>query len=116
MFGLGRLPVRTRIGIITIGCWIGILIGVFRWRLTGDTTLLEAFNRVGLVMLALWLAWPELVIMPRWFFFALPVVIAVGAWRPMLLIYALPLLLLYWFIVPRKKDEKKTGNKSQTGK
>lgn len=106
MFGLDRLSIRTRVGVITIGCWVGIMIGFFRWRATGDTTLLEAFNRIGLVMLALWIAWPELQILPRWVFYIMPVVVLIGAWRPIILLYALPLLLLYWFIAPRKKRGK----------
>ncbi|MDO5580363.1 MAG: hypothetical protein Q4G69_04470 [Planctomycetia bacterium] len=93
-----KIPVRTRIGIITIFFWIGMLAGYCSMWATGKTGVLNVCNRFGLIMLALWLAWPELERLPRWIFFALPFVIVVGVWRPILLIYLLPLLFLFWFL------------------
>ncbi|MDO4587531.1 MAG: hypothetical protein Q4C95_09575 [Planctomycetia bacterium] len=100
---------RTKIGLITIVLFIGILIGAWRSYQNGtsDDPISEACNRIGIMMFILWVAWPELVRLPRWFYISIPIIMAIAAWRPMILIYACPLLLLYWFLLPNKKSKKK---------
>lgn len=98
MFRFFDLPLRTRVGVVTVGCWIGVFIAF--WY--GNVDLQAGLVRMAMMLAAMWLAWPELVVLPRWFLLALPFVLVIAAFRPWALLFILPLALLYWFIVPRK--------------
>jgi hypothetical protein len=59
--------------------------------------------RIGLVLGAFWLAWPQLVRIPWWFVqigLAGTLVVAV---RPKAALLVLPILLALWMVRPRKK-------------
>ena len=103
-----EMSMRTKIGWITIALFLGIAYGMYRYITFRDATFLE-FNRPGILMLILWIAWPELETLPRWMFLTLPVVTLVAAFRPQILIVVLPLTLLYLFLRPKpqKKSESK---------
>ena len=59
-----------------------------------DSTFALAAIRVGIVMAVLWLAWPQLVSLPRWMMFTLLGAAAVVSWRPKALLFALPVLVI----------------------
>ena len=99
-----KLPLRTRIGILAILCWIGILAGIVQYYKTGNDLLFKMFNRVGIFLLFLWMAWPELERLPRWVYFVMPIMIIVAVWRPQMLIIVVPLALLYWYIRPKPES------------
>src|ERR1700722_3580624 len=57
--------------------------------------------RVGIVMAVLWLAWPQLVVLPRWIMLTLLGAVAVCVWRPKALLFALPVLVILAVMRPR---------------
>ncbi len=60
-----------------------------------------AFIRVGMVMLAVWLAYRDMQRIPVWMFGAGVMGLAIVAWRPKLIIIVLPVLVAFWFLRPR---------------
>jgi hypothetical protein len=59
--------------------------------------------RIGLVLGAFWLAWPQLARIPWWFVQAGLVGTLVVAVRPKAAVLVLPILAALWMIRPRKK-------------
>lgn len=57
--------------------------------------------RGGGCLAVLWLAYPDLLNIPRWLWIALPVMILILAKWPRLFLLIIPLLILYAFIRPR---------------
>lgn len=58
--------------------------------------------RVGLVLGALWLAYPELSRVPPWLFGVLAVAIGIVMVRPRLIIIVAPAVVAIWILRPRK--------------
>lgn len=78
-----------------------------------NTEGLEAAGlRVGLVMVALWLAYPELVKLPTWISVATFVATPIIAWRPRAALIVLPVLLVTWILYPRSKKRVDGESKS----
>jgi hypothetical protein len=50
--------------------------------------------RMGLVLGAFWLAWPDLHRLPRWVWFALPIGLLVVVYAKGVLVYAAPILIV----------------------
>ena len=97
-------PIRVRSGIIAIVLWILSFLG---WRY-GYSPLYEgAFVRSAVVMSLLWLAWPELVRLPRWLFIIVPFILIIAAFQPRILLVLIPVLLLYGFLIPKPKKRKR---------
>ena len=85
------MPIRKRAGLITIVLWAAALIC---W-LQGAGQLWEgALLRTAVVMTLLWSAWPQLVRLPRWIFFAVPLTCIAAALRPRILVVLVPLFLI----------------------
>jgi len=99
------IPTRTKVGWIAIGMGVLILIGV----ITGEASLFE-FNRMGIVMFLLWLAWPELEALPRWALFVVPISVVACAWRPQFLVVVLPLSFIYLLLRPSTRPAQKRKN------
>jgi hypothetical protein len=61
--------------------------------------------RVGFVLGALWLAWPQIMAFlaraPRWLLVASGIGLIIGAARPWLLLIIVPALGVLWFLGPR---------------
>ena len=100
---------RKKVGWITIGMAILVAYGFY----SGEAGLLE-LNRMCVMMGLLWLAWPELERLPRWIFFAIPVLVVLCAWRPQLILIVVPALFLLWLLQPPKsrRSPKSTAKKT----
>ncbi len=85
---------------------IVMIYGVFRYYTVDDKTLFE-MNRTYVVVLLLWIAWPELEALPRWFLSLVALVGLVCAWRPQYLVFAIPAFFLYLLFRPSPKRKKK---------
>ena len=64
---------------------------------THDSALLE-LNRIFIILLLLWMAWPELEKLPRWLLILIPICAIACAWRPQYLLIVIPLTILYLFL------------------
>lgn len=106
-------PTRKKVGWIALG--MAVLVAYGFW--SGEAGLLE-LNRMCVMMFLLWLAWPELERLPRWIFFAIPILVVLCAWRPQLLLFVGPALFFLWLLQPPKsRRSKKTPKKpSQSSK
>jgi hypothetical protein len=91
---------RPTVGFIAIALAIGGL--VLRAYFPDDAYVRDACWRPGLVMGLLWLALPQLVQLPRWMMISLLVSGLLVMWRPRVVLLALPLLAVMWFLRPRR--------------
>jgi hypothetical protein len=99
---------RTKIGVVAL-----LLIGAAMWLYSngpgGSTAggLAGACVKVGLVLGALWLALPQIERFfsrtPKWLLTAGVIALIVCVVKPILLIFAIPLLGLLWFLGPKLK-------------
>ena len=94
------MAMRDKIGLIALVLAALACYSKFRGS---DPLYLAAYVRSAIIMGILWMAWPELVLLPRWIYISLPILLIVGAFRPHLLLIFVPLILLYWFLVPKPK-------------
>lgn len=103
------MSTRTKIGLI--GLVLLIAGGYLRWlppdSLSNPDTFVAACLRVGLVMCALWLAYPELVKLPTWISAATFIATPLIAWRPRAALVILPVLFIAWVLYPRGKKSAK---------
>ena len=92
-----------------------MIYGVFRHYTANDDSLFE-MNRTYVVVLLLWIAWPELEALPRWFLTFVILVGLVCAWRPQYLVFTIPALFLYLLFrpLPGKRKKKSVGDPSST--
>ena len=86
-----------------------MIYGIFRHYTVGDDSLFE-MNRTYVVVLLLWLAWPELEALPRWFLTFVIIVGLVCAWRPQYLVFTIPAVFLYVLFRPSAKHKKKSAD------
>ncbi len=93
-------PTVGLIGAALLAGWIALWIWPLAW--SGSDALQGAFLRVGVVMLAIWAAQPQLKRVPPWLFSLAGVLAIVVALRPRWAIIAVPLLVALWFLRPRK--------------
>lgn len=121
-----KIPIRTRIALLTILVWLAIPYAWWQYK-NGKPDYLSFCLRGGLVMSVFWLAWPEVEKLPKWIFLALPFAAIIAIWRPMLLIYLIPIYFIVKIINfvlfellaplpdPKKQQGKnvKTSNKSE---
>jgi hypothetical protein len=91
---------RPTIGAITVGLF-GIAAVLWLIAPEHESTAALACVRVGIVMGVLWLAQPQLVMLPRWIALTILGAMAVVAWRPKALLFALPVLVLLAVMRPR---------------
>jgi len=60
--------------------------------------------RIGLVLGAAWLAYPELSCIPKWLYGVLAVAIVIVMIRPKLIIIVAPVVVAIWMFWPKKKS------------
>ena len=93
---------RLTIGIIG---WLLLIVGIglFFFGPRNDTGMMlcGACVRVGLIMLALWLAFPQVSRVPPWIYGCSLAALIVVAARPKWIIWVGPALLALWFLRPR---------------
>ncbi len=103
---------RTVLGILAIVFFFG---GVLLYLLgpATETSLMFSSSgiRIGLVLGAFWLAYPQLSYVPWWFVQALLVGTLVIAIRPKAALFVLPLLAAMWIVRPRKKPPRRPRKK-----
>ncbi len=98
---------RVTIGIIG---WVLLIVGIFIFFYGPHddtwTMLCGACVRVGLIMLALWLAFPQVSRVPPWIYGCSLVALIVVAARPKWIVWVGPSLVALWLVRPRpgKKD------------
>jgi hypothetical protein len=97
---------RLKIGLVALALLVAAV--VLYARGPGGSTangLAGACMKVGLVLGALWLAMPQIMRFfsrtPRWLLTAGVIALIVCVVKPMLLIFAIPLLGLLWFLGPK---------------
>ena len=93
---------RHAIGMISITLLLGA-VWFLIWPPDGAAAqqLETACRRVGLLMGALWLAYPQLYRLPNWLWTALPVLVVILAFRPRWLLLAVPLIIVLAILKPR---------------
>ena len=95
---------RHALGIISVVLLIlGVYFFVWPPSAAAQQWLHGSCIRIGLVMLAVWLAYPHLVRIPKWMVGGLLVGMAVVAVRPKLVVLVIPLLVAFWLLRPRTK-------------
>lgn len=97
---------RTILGILAIAFAVGGLL-MLTIGPPGESYLMMGSSglRIGLVLGAFWLAYPQLSYVPWWFVQALLVGALVIAIRPRVAFIVLPLLVVVWLIRPRKRPQ-----------
>jgi hypothetical protein len=97
----------------TLGLFAVILLAAgLLLRDPSDNTLSAASGaclRVGLLMGIWWFAWPQVQHIPRWLAITSGLVLLVAMRWPKLLLVAIPLLALMWFLGPRTPREEPTA-------
>lgn len=104
------VTMRSKIGWIAFSLIALLIYGILRYRTTGDVGFFE-LNRTCIIMLLLWLAWPELEALPRWLLFLVPICVGVCAWRPQYIVVILPIAFLYLLLRRPAKQHAKEKNK-----
>lgn len=66
-----------------------------------DESLTGSTLRVGMLMAVWWFAYPQLNRVPRWLAWTLGVMLVVVMIRPKLILAAVPVLIVLWFLRPR---------------
>lgn len=85
------------LGLLALGVWLWL--GPFEG--SDANVAVGACWRVGLVLAAIWLAYPQIDRVPVWFLPTSLIVLILIAWRPRLMILAVPLLVALWALRPR---------------
>ncbi|MBQ9873912.1 MAG: hypothetical protein IJM30_05575 [Thermoguttaceae bacterium] len=96
---------RSKIGWIAVGMVALLVYGTLRYKTSGDAGFFE-LNRTCVIMILLWLAWPELEALPRWLLFVVPICACACAWRPQYLLVVLPLAFVYLLLRPPARKKK----------
>ncbi len=68
-----------------------------------STALRDGCWRVAFILALLWLALPQLRLLPRWMFYTIGGALAVVVWRPKLIFFVAPALVLAWMLRSRQK-------------
>jgi hypothetical protein len=97
---------RAKLGIIAI---VLLTAGAYvHWfppeSLENPDALKAACLRVGFVVAALWLAYPELIKLPTWISAATMIATPIIAWKPRVALLVIPVLLLLWILYPKRKQ------------
>ncbi len=88
----------------TLGLIAALLLGlsVFVQLRCPEAGIAGPLLRVGLVVGALWLAHPQLRLLPKWMIAVLLGTLLLVSWRPKILWFALPVLILLVILRPRR--------------
>lgn len=97
------IPQRTKVGLISLALLLAAAALVV-WPLSDPSTHVAAqgaFVRIGLIMAAIWLALPQLSVLPRWLLVMVILSAVVVAFRPKYAIVAVPLVIAFLVLRPR---------------
>ena len=107
------MSTRTKFGWIVAALGVVAAFGLFRYYYARDDSLLQ-INRTFVIAFLLWLAWPELARLPKWLATVVPIVAIICAWRPQLILVALPIAFVYLLLRPTPKPKKKSAEPSKS--
>jgi hypothetical protein len=91
---------RTALGTIALILFVAAA-GLWILEPSRSSPAAGACVRIGTVLLALWLALPQLAMLPRWMMFLFFGAAAVVCYNPKALLFALPVLVLVAVLRPR---------------
>ncbi len=92
---------RHILGILAMGCFLGAA-ALWRWSPGDHYALLEGMAwRVGALLTAWWLAYPDLDRLPGWLLVVLPAAVLLVFYRPKFLLLLIPALIVLALIRPR---------------
>jgi len=95
---------RHAIGVIAIALLgVGIFFLIWPPRDSALQWLHGSSVRIGVVLLAVWLAWPEISRVPRWMYGLVTAGILIVMIQPKLVAFVVPALVVVWFLRPREK-------------
>jgi hypothetical protein len=94
---------RHLIGILSIALLaFAAILWLFQPTIDGMMLQLEAACwRIGACLAVLWLAYPDLLNIPRWFWLTMPVLLIIIAKWPRIFLLLIPLLILFAIFRPR---------------
>jgi len=93
---------RHAIGTIALLLLLGaVVLWIWPVQWGGDEALLGALVRVGAVMAALWLAYPDVKRLPAWVLATVPLLLVVLALRPRWFLILLPIVIALAILRPR---------------
>lgn len=84
---------------------VGVGLTVFPPSGGNTESIRAAALRLGPFLLVLWLAFPQLERLPEWFFWLLPILIYLLAFRPRWFFLALPFVLAAAILMPRRRTK-----------
>lgn len=104
---------RNALGVIALSL---VCVGIYYWIWPPGSSELEFLHgsciKSGTVLIALWLAYPQLERLPTWLFIPCLVVPVIIAIRPRLALILIPILAVLWIIRPRHVTPKSNSRQS----
>jgi|SRR5687768_1731277 hypothetical protein len=96
------MTTRSKLGILTV-LLLGIALSLRLFADKDNATAEFACLRMAIVLGAAWMAYPQLMTLPRWMMLATAAVGIVAAIKPKALIIGLPLLVALFMLRPKSK-------------
>jgi len=96
------MTTRSKLGILTV-LLLTIALGLRLFADEDKATAEFACLRMAIVLGAAWMAYPQLVVLPRWMILSTTAVAIVAAIKPKALIIGLPLLAILFMLRPKSK-------------
>lgn len=95
---------RHAIGVLGLALLAGgVWFHFFPPQTTAQITLESACWRGGSIAVVVWLAFDQIIRLPTWALVAVPIVLAILAFRPKIMIVVIPVLIVLALLRPRKK-------------
>jgi len=103
---------RHAIGIIAL-VLLAAAAALWIWPVDADwrEPLKAACTRLGPCMAVLWIAYPDVKRLPVWVVPTIPLLLALLAWRPRLLLVALPIVIALAVLRPKAPSSRQQGKK-----
>jgi hypothetical protein len=98
---------RHLLGILAIALLIGA--GAFYFFPPASAVGIEAKAacwRMGLLLVVWWMAWPQVIRLPRWLLLAVPLLVVVLVLRPRYFLVAIPLVVALALLMPRSASRR----------
>ena len=97
------LPIRTRLGIISIVLLIVAVLSVVQhFAVPRNTKPLYGIIKWAPLLFLFWVAWPDLARIPRWVYYVSVPIAVLCALKPGLLYIVIPVALVALFLMPQK--------------
>jgi len=103
---------RHAIGIIALILLLAAA-ALWIWPVEADwhEPLKAACSRLGPCMAVLWIAYPDVKRLPVWLVPTIPLLLAILAWKPRLLLVALPIVIALAVLRPKASSGRQQGKK-----